>query len=386
MRWPCANPLVTFDGTVAEVLDVSRDGLVVVVPRGTRGLADVQVLRGTQDEDLLVGGYRYEGGVPLAVHHVDPETLPLAGGWLTVVGDGLTPDTMAAVGGTAALDYEWVNEQVLRVHVPQGAAGMADLSLSAPGAEPLLVTDAVRFHDAHPVIDRVVPDFGTAAGGDVVLMEGTDFLPDSSVWFGAQRAEQVHWLSAQQLEVTTPSGFEGAVAVHVENADGARSVQRDGFYYEPVDGLVVDDVFPDAGSVRGGIEVALTGVGFEPGMQVLFGGVPSHWVSVDSTTSAFAIVPAHIDAATVDISVSLPSGLELTLPDTFTYDLRRDGDPGVGSNPDPDLPYLVGAISEDANHITLTFSEPMSLSSMRDPSHYAIFGDFSVASYPLGER
>ena len=70
--------------------------------------------------------------------------------------------------------------------------------------------------------------------------------------------------------------------------------------------LSVADVSPTAGTIAGGTQITITGVGFENGATVTVGGVTATNVNVVNSTTITATTPAHA-AGSVDVVVNVGS-------------------------------------------------------------------------------
>ncbi|NCG18867.1 MAG: hypothetical protein GWP91_07630, partial [Rhodobacterales bacterium] len=364
------------DRIATEVEVMSSELLKVVVPRGVRGESRVYLQRGAREPIALDDTYWYEGGVDLALTSVTPREVPLEGGWAMLVGDGFTHDTEVLVGGQRVKTYEFVDDDVVRVQLPAGNEGWQNIVLNDAEVDPLVVDDAILFHEPRLQFTDAIPAIGVATGGETIRILGDDFTPYTTVMFGDRPAERVTWLSRTEVEVVTPSSFEGVVDLLLEDVTRPGVFASSAWTFLPVDGVDVSDVFPSDGPTGGGIEVTLTGQDFEPGMEVWFGPVRSHFVQIDSSAQARAVLPPHVDVDRVDIEVRNPSGDARTISGGFQFNPATGG----VANPDPNLPYVVGAASLGPNHIEVTFSESMTRSEMMDISNYAIMGDFSVAA------
>ncbi len=82
--------------------------------------------------------------------------------------------------------------------------------------------------------------------------------------------------------------------------------------------LAVDHIKPDRGLARGGQKVNVTGSGFTPQMQVLFGNQPAKrvlWVRKDTLE---VTTPPH-PPGVVDVTVMRPDGASRTLAGAFTF-------------------------------------------------------------------
>ncbi len=68
-----------------------------------------------------------------------------------------------------------------------------------------------------PFVATVVPDTGTSAGGEVVTVEGSNFVDPPAVRFGGNPSPAVTFVSSTELQATTPAHFPASVDVEVEN-------------------------------------------------------------------------------------------------------------------------------------------------------------------------
>lgn len=85
---------------------------------------------------------------------------------------------------------------------------------------------------ATPTIATIAPASGTASGGTVVTITGTNFTGGTSVTFGGTVATGLTILSATQLRVNSPAGVAGARDVSVTTPDGTATAIN-GFTYVP---------------------------------------------------------------------------------------------------------------------------------------------------------
>lgn len=87
----------------------------------------------------------------------------------------------------------------------------------------------------------------------------------------------------------------------------------------------IDRVSPVAGALTGGITVTLFGAGFQPDAQVFFGSSPSPSVTVESATTARAVLPAASQTGSVNVSLFNPDGTGATRAGGFTYVVTGTG-------------------------------------------------------------
>jgi hypothetical protein len=182
---------------------------------------------------------------------------------------------------------------------------------------------------AEPSIASLVPHCGTTRGSDRILIIGENFDATATVMFADITATQVYWLDASHLRVVTPPHTAGYVDVTITNSTGASAMLPQGFLYVPPP--VIDKIFPESGSWRGGTGVTITGSNFWTGASVFFGGLRARGVQVLDTNTIHAITPAMPPSTvTVEVQNPPPTGQSSTgqaTPIQFTF-LPSDGHDG----------------------------------------------------------
>ena len=81
----------------------------------------------------------------------------------------------------------------------------------------------------------------------------------------------------------------------------------------------INSVSPIGGVLAGGIDVTITGTGFQPDAEVFFGTAASPQVTFNSSTQAKATVPAATQVGTVSVTLVNSDGSSATRPGAFTY-------------------------------------------------------------------
>jgi len=71
--------------------------------------------------------------------------------------------------------------------------------------------------------------------------------------------------------------------------------------------------------LAGGIEITLTGSGFQSGAQVFFGSQSAPIVTFISSTTVRAVLPQAVQTGSVNVSLVNPNGTNATKPGGFTY-------------------------------------------------------------------
>lgn len=157
-----------------------------------------------------------------------------------------------------------------------------------------------------PVVKKVSPNKGSAAGKTKVKVIGEHFEHVTAVFFGEAEATIEH-VGSTEIEVLSPPGA-GTVDVTVrEEAGTSKITSSDKFKYGKPE---ISGITPDTGPVGGGTEVTVTGNGFEPGdhgTSFRFGKVTATAVECSSNTTCVVIAPpAHKGlAGHVDVQASV---------------------------------------------------------------------------------
>jgi IPT/TIG domain/Sortilin, neurotensin receptor 3, len=171
---------------------------------------------------------------------------------------------------------------------------------------------------SQPTVSSVSPNAGPTAGGNMVTINGTNFLSGATVNFGTTASATVTFVSATQLQAVAPAHASGTVDVTVTTPGGTSALSSaDHYTYDAQP--TVSSVSPNAGPTAGGNTVTINGTNFVPGATVKFGALASPSVTFVSATQLKAVAPAHA-SGTVDVTVTTPGGMSgLVTGDHYTY-------------------------------------------------------------------
>lgn len=247
------------------------------------------------------------------------------GSTLAAKGSFTDPDSTS---WTATVDYgDGSGTQSLLLNGDQ-SFGLSHLySVAGTYAIKILVTDdgkQVGEGDANvtvmppPVVTAPSPTGGSLAGGNSLAITGTGFTGATKVGFGATTMSSGFTVvSDTQITVASAPSGHGTVDVTVTTPWGTSAVSgADGYsYLAPA----VSALGPTRGSLAGGNQVVITGVGFTRASAVRFGTAAASSYTVNSDTQITAIAPAH-DTGTVDVRVTV-AGVQSTTSskDRFCY-------------------------------------------------------------------
>ena len=315
-------PTVRIGSRAATVLQFDDEHIFCAVPPlayaalPTAPVAVAVTVINAVGADTLAGAYRY---MPLAVTSIEPAAGPLAGGGqVRIFGDGFAEGAQVFFGGRAAVvnSVDASAGTSLVAVVPAGAAvGAVDVTVRLPDGQQRTLAGGYAYTAGLPSIFSIAPDSGSANGGTTVLIDGQNFVAVERVLFGAIEALSVNVVSPARIEAVTPPG-EGIVDVVVRTAAGQAVAQ-----YQYVGVKLGLELFqPRRGTFQGGTKVTLTGRGFEPGVQVFFGGVPAASVEVRSATEMRAVTPAGLGQ--VQVTASFAGQTPVTAPAVFSYEDR----------------------------------------------------------------
>lgn len=205
---------VTFGGVAATIGGNTATSITVTTPAHAAGLVDV-VVTTSGGTATLSNAYTY-AGVP-TIASVSPNTGPAAGGQsVTITGTNLANATSVTFGGVAAA-IGASSATSIAVTTPPHAAGAVDVVVTTAGGS---VTSTNGYtYGAAPSISGIAPNSGPTAGGQSVVISGSNLASASSVTFGGVAAT-LGANSATSITVTTPPHAAGAADVVITTANG----------------------------------------------------------------------------------------------------------------------------------------------------------------------
>ncbi len=205
-----------------------------------------------------------------------------SGGYGAVVG-GSGADPGGAGGGGGGSSYARGGSVGV---APLGTPPSVTISYKAPVP-----------HVPQPVVTRLSPVNGPAAGGTLVKVFGRNLRSPLAVHFGKKKARIHKVVSATELEVVSPKGT-GTVAVTVRTAGGTSAATRaDRFAYVPA--ARVSRLSPDKGPASRGTVVKIFGRNLRSPLAVRLGKEKAEVRKVVSATEIEVVSPKRTGTVAV---------------------------------------------------------------------------------------
>jgi uncharacterized protein (TIGR03437 family) len=186
----------------------------------------------------------------------------------------------------------------------------ANASLIKPGNAP------------SPLIASITPAFSSPAGNVEVVITGSNFTEteDTAISFDGLPALSFSVQSSQAMVATVPPHTAGAVTVRVTNRHGTVALSEGFTYFQAGQqqlSPVLEKVFPDKGSIKGGTIVTLTGQNFTPDAVVTFASTPALMTFVNAKTLR-VMAPSRTTTGRVNVTLS-QSGSSSEIRNAFEY-------------------------------------------------------------------
>lgn len=322
--------VVVYFGSRPATDVAAEDGrILATTPPGEAGAVDVMV-RSADASASAIAAFHYLPGDPTSgpvrVAAVIPDRGPAEGGAeVVVIATGLAEggDTHVSFGGAAATVTS-ADRSDLTVTTPPGTLGWTDVTVTQDAEEDTLV-DGFRYV-TELSMDGVVPPEGRVEGGDLVTLRGVGFADGvDTVRFGALAATDVEILDDTTVELRTPPGAPGNVAVTIVREAETLRVP-DAFAYRATR-MSLAGLSPRQGSTAGGTEVHVLGEGLTGAQRVLFGGAPADITARVDDAHLVVRSPRH-RAGTVDVEV-VGRDDDALLAAAYTFVRPDQGDGGT---------------------------------------------------------
>jgi hypothetical protein len=174
-----------------------------------------------------------------------------------------------------------------------------------------------------PTITGITPPSGPFAGGNVITITGSNFIPGLLLYFGSQLATNVQILSPTQIQATVPASTVPSTAssnpvnLIIQNPDGQKALLPNGYTYVSITAPAITAISPNQGSNAGGETVVISGTNLT-GASVTFGGATATIVASNDTQITILTPALTSTTGPVNVIVTTPQGTTTAIGG-FTY-------------------------------------------------------------------
>jgi lysophospholipase L1-like esterase len=257
---------------------------------------------------------------PPTISSISPDVGPAAGGTaVTILGTNFVNPSVL-VGGLPATSVVPVNAGTITATTGAHAVGTVDVTVTNRDGQVAVLPASFGYH-LPPTVSSVAPAVGSAAGGNSVNVNGTNFdcTPGHNVTvrIGGVVASGIGYCTATLVIVLAPAGAMGTYDVTATNPDGLSGLLQNGYSYT-APAPTIGSVTPSQGPTAGGTAITIGGTNFRSGATVTLGGTAATGVTVVSATQITATTAAHATGA-VDVVVTNVDQTMATKTGGFTY-------------------------------------------------------------------
>jgi hypothetical protein len=245
-------------------------------------------------------------GRPVTISSLSPNTGANTGTTaVTITGTGFATGAKAYIGGTLLSSIVVVDPTSITAIVPAGLPPTA-LSLLVRNldggrkAKPAYYTPT----SAAPTVSSISPNTGINNATTAVTITGTRYFAGATAKVGSTSLTSVSVVSTTSITAVVPASLTAAqYNVTVTNVDNQTGTLTNG-YTVTNPAPTVTSISPSTGATTGTTAVTITGTGFLAGATAKVGTTSLTGVSVVSSTSITATVPASITPNTYNVTVT----------------------------------------------------------------------------------
>ena len=373
-----ATPKVYF-GAAEATIEQFVDATTIIVkapPAATAGAVNVKVVNPDQQQAIMANGYTYEYPAP-TVTSISPNSGFVTGGdTVTIQGTMFFRETKIFFGTKEVGIAYYFGPTKVNVVVPSAEApGTVDVKVVNPDGKEVLLPGAYTYIKLPaPTITKITPNSGLVTGGDIVVIEGTNFSATSKVKFGDTELPLNKFYSSTKIEVVSPAAQSaGAVDVTVINVDAQSASVPGGFTYNelpPPPPPTITSLSPNSGLVTGGDTVTIQGSMLSKDTKIYFGNKEAAIIYYFGATKVNVRVPATETAGVVDVKVVNTDGQEATLPGSYTYIALPPPPPPTLTLVDPNTSLISGGVIAYISGSNLGRQAKVLFGGIEVPIHY----------------
>ncbi|WP_029100292.1 IPT/TIG domain-containing protein [Brevibacillus thermoruber] len=324
---------VKFGGVPASVTFVNSGYLKAVVPAGTAsGTVDVALENPDGTNVTVPDGYTYDQLVVQKpeITNISPNSGSTIGGDLVYIdGKNFAQGLKVYFGNTEAPVLYYYSDVRIKVKSPAAVtAGSVDVIVVNPDGDTAAYSNGYTYVEppkaAAPEVTNLTPNSGLPQGGELVYIDGKNFVNGVKVYFGQVEAPVLYFYSDAKLKVRAPqASVPGAVDVTVINPDGQSGTLAGGYTYvtpPPAAAPKITSISPNSGLTSGGNLVYIDGENFQDGATVNFGSKTVKLEYYYGSTRVKVRAPSSDGVVgSVDVTITNPDGQSYTISQGYTY-------------------------------------------------------------------
>lgn len=303
----------------------------VIPPADLSGFVDIYLENTDGTNVTAPGSYLYNEPIKeeLTITNISPsEGLTTGGEIVYIDGKKFSSGLQVLFGDKPAQVATYYSSERIRVIAPPADIdGIVGITVINPDGTQFKKDGAYKYNKPPllpaPTLISVAPNNGLITGGELVIIEGTNFVKDMKVYFGSTETPIDYYYSPTKIRVKAPSAASaGTVNVSVELPDKQTAVLTNSYTFNelpPPPPPKVTNISSNSGKLSGGEIIYFDGENFISGLKVYFGDKEAPVNSFFGANRFRVIAPSAAQAGAVDLKVVNPDGQEATVLSGYTY-------------------------------------------------------------------
>ena len=317
---------VKIAGVAANNFSVNGD--VITAYTGATGAATSGPVQITNYAGASSSVQIYSYNLVPTITGVWPAAGPLAGGNLVSICGTNFINNASIVNvtdnTTSLATISSLTSNLITATMPSKSIGTSLLSVTTPGG----TSNALNYtYNGIPTITEISPGAGPAAGGTLLSIYGTNFVPGSTQVSISNNLVTASVPTETLITFTTPLAIAGYSTVSITTPGGSVSGQ-----YLYVNAPTIASLTPNSGPITGLNQVTICGTDFlSP--TVLFGSTKAT-ITLCNSNTLIATAPAYNQTAPVDVTVSATGGISTKTQYSYNpviYQLLPNSGPLLGN-------------------------------------------------------
>ncbi|HBA02684.1 MAG TPA: cell shape-determining protein, partial [Clostridium sp.] len=260
-----------------------------------------------------------------------PAAGKIEGGEIVVVnGENFQTGLDVTFGVNTGTVTSFISSKQLYVKVPASSEGIVDVTITNPTGKQFVAKDAYEYLPPvilKPEIKSILPNTGEVQGGELVYIEGSNFVNGSGlqVTIGNNKAEIVNFYDGNKIRIKVPANSTpGKYDVTMVNGDGQIFTITEGYEYltpPPPLPVKINSLSITSGSTEGGELIYINGENFVNGdnFHVKIGESTAQLMNFYGPTKLRVRVPANSVEGKYDVTVVNGNGEEAKLVQAYEY-------------------------------------------------------------------